>query len=65
LDPATYTLKASYQSQIQQQSATVVEGQIKQVNFKFAKPAPPGIDWTPLILAAGVIGAVIVITQIE
>jgi len=64
LDPAIYTLKASYKDQTQQKSATVFEGKITEVRFSFAKPAPPGIDWTPLILAAGVIGAVIVISQV-
>jgi hypothetical protein len=65
LAPATYTLKASYQGQPKQTSATVVEGKITEVSFGFVKTVPPSIDWTPLILAAGVIGAVIVITQIE
>jgi hypothetical protein len=65
LAPATYTLNASYQGQVKQTSATVVEAQITEVDFSFVKTTPPGIDWTPLILAAGVIGAVIVIAQIE
>jgi len=64
LNPATYTVKASYQGQPKQTPATVYEGKITEVSFSFVKTAPPGIDWTPLILAAGVIGAVIVISQI-
>jgi len=64
LDPAIYTLKASYKEQTpQQKSATVTEGKTTEVHFSFAKPAPPAIDWMPLIVVGGLFGAVIVISQ--
>jgi hypothetical protein len=64
LNPAAYTLKASYQGQPKQTSAMVYEGKITEVSFSFVKVGPPEIDWTPLILAAGVFVAVIVISQV-
>lgn len=64
LNPATYTLKASYKGQAKQTVATVSEGKITEVDFSFVKAGPPGIDWMPLIVVGGLFGAVIVISQI-
>lgn len=64
LDPATYTLKATYQKQQKETTATIVEGKVTERTFKFIKEGAPGFDWGPIILVAGCIGAVIIISQL-
>jgi len=62
LDPGTYTLNATYDTEKQSKTATITEGKTTTVQFQFGvPPVPKPIPWLWIIAGAVVVGLILAV----